>query len=76
MILTTGTFISGRLVVGDRDIAGRARGRGTVATALGRRLRALGITVRRLKTGTPPRIDARTVDFSRTSLQLGSPTPL
>jgi tRNA uridine 5-carboxymethylaminomethyl modification enzyme len=75
VILTTGTFINGRLVVGDQTSSG---GRAGEAPALGisDTLRALGLTVRRFKTGTPPRVDARTVDFSRTTPQPGSPTPL
>ncbi len=75
VILTTGTFINGRLVVGEKTSAG---GRAGEAPALGisDALRALGLTVRRFKTGTPPRIDARTVDFARTIPQPGSPTPL
>ncbi|HEX6796790.1 MAG TPA: tRNA uridine-5-carboxymethylaminomethyl(34) synthesis enzyme MnmG [Ktedonobacterales bacterium] len=75
VILTTGTFINGRLVVGEKTSAG---GRAGEAPALGisDTLRALGLTVRRFKTGTPPRIDARTVDFARALPQPGSPTPL
>lgn len=75
VILTTGTFINGRLVVGERTQAG---GRAGEAPSLGMSdaLRALGLTVRRFKTGTPPRIDARTIDFSHTDVQPGSPRPL
>ena len=75
VILTTGTFINGRLVVGEKTQAG---GRAGEAPSLGMSdtLRALGLVVGRFKTGTPPRIDARTIDFSRTMLQQGSPTPL
>lgn len=75
VILTTGTFINGRLVVGEKTQAG---GRAGEAPSLGisDALRALGLTVRRFKTGTPPRIDARTIDFSRTTIQQGSSTPL
>ena len=75
IILTTGTFINGRLVVGDRTQAG---GRSGEAPALGisESLRALGLTIGRFKTGTPPRIDARTVDFSQATVQPGSASPL
>ena len=75
VILTTGTFINGRLVVGEKTSAG---GRAGEAPALGisDALRALGLTVRRFKTGTPPRIDARTVDFTRAIPQPGSQAPL
>ena len=75
VILTTGTFINGRLVMGERTHAG---GRAGEAPALGisDTLSDLGLTVRRFKTGTPPRIDARSIDFSRTDVQPGSPTAL
>ena len=75
VILTTGTFINGRLVVGEKTSAG---GRAGEAPSLGisDALRQLGLTVRRFKTGTPPRIDARTIDFGQTLPQPGSPVPL
>jgi len=75
IILTTGTFINGRLVVGEKTQPG---GRAGEAPALGisESLRALGLEVRRFKTGTPPRIDARTIDFSKTEPQPGSRVPL
>jgi tRNA uridine 5-carboxymethylaminomethyl modification enzyme len=75
VVLTTGTFINGRLVVGDRTSPGGRAGEGP-SLGISDELRALGVTVKRFKTGTPPRIDARTVDFSQTSLQIGSQTPL
>jgi tRNA uridine 5-carboxymethylaminomethyl modification enzyme len=75
VILTTGTFINGRLVVGEKTQAGGRAGEGP-SLGISDELRALGMTVRRFKTGTPPRLDARTIDFSRTSIQPGSPTPL
>src|SRR5216683_1194533 len=75
VILTTGTFINGRLVVGEKTQPG---GRAGEAPALGisDSLRALGLEIRRFKTGTPPRIDARTIDFSKTEPQPGSRVPL
>ncbi|MGH2497788.1 MAG: tRNA uridine-5-carboxymethylaminomethyl(34) synthesis enzyme MnmG [Ktedonobacteraceae bacterium] len=75
IILTTGTFINGRLVVGEKTTPG---GRAGEAPALGisDSLRALGLEVRRFKTGTPPRIDARSIDFSKTIPQPGSRVPL
>ena len=75
VILTTGTFINGRLVVGDKTQAG---GRTGEAPALGisGALRELGLTMRRFKTGTPPRISARSIDFSATEPQPGSAVPL
>jgi tRNA uridine 5-carboxymethylaminomethyl modification enzyme len=75
VILTTGTFINGRLVVGDRTTPGGRAGEGP-SLGISDALRSLGMAVKRFKTGTPPRIDARTVDFSQSSLQIGSQTPL
>src|SRR5258708_27103637 len=75
IILTTGTFINGRLVVGEKTQPGGRAGEGP-ALGISDSLRALGLEVRRFKTGTPPRIDARTIDFSKTELQPGSRVPL
>ena len=75
VILTTGTFINGRLVVGDQTRPGGRAGEGPALT-ISDSLRALGLAIRRFKTGTPPRVDARTIDFSRATIQPGSPTPL
>jgi tRNA uridine 5-carboxymethylaminomethyl modification enzyme len=75
VILTTGTFINGRLVVGEKTSAGGRAGEGP-ALGISESLLRLGLTIRRFKTGTPPRIDARTIDFSRTQIQPGSPVPL
>lgn len=75
LILTTGTSLGGRVIIGDRDFAaGRSGEFG--AYKLSESLRALGLTLGRLKTGTPPRIDARTIDFTQTILHPGSPDPL
>jgi len=75
VILTTGTFINGRLVVGDKTQAGGRAGEGP-ALGISDSLRAFGLEVRRFKTGTPPRIDARSIDFSQTEVQPGSRVPL
>lgn len=75
VILTTGTFINGRLVVGDKTQAGGRAGEGP-ALGISDSLRAFGLEVRRFKTGTPPRIDARSIDFSKTEVQPGSRVPL
>ncbi len=75
VILTTGTFINGRLVVGDKTQPGGRAGEGP-ALGISDSLRALSLEVRRFKTGTPPRIDARTIDFSKTEPQPGSRVPL
>src|SRR5437660_2479387 len=75
VILTTGTFINGRLVVGEKTQPGGRAGEGP-ALGISDSLIALGLEVRRFKTGTPPRIDARTIDFSKTVPQPGSREPL
>ena len=76
VVLTTGTFLDGLIHVGlQRHEAGRAGD--PAAISLARRLRELNLPVGRLKTGTPPRIDGRTIDFSRLAEQPGDvPTPV
>ncbi len=75
VVLTTGTFINGRLVAGDKTQPGGRAGE-PPALGISDALRQLGLTIRRFKTGTPPRIDARTIDFSASQIQPGSPVPL
>jgi tRNA uridine 5-carboxymethylaminomethyl modification enzyme len=76
VILTTGTFLAGRIHVGlSHYSAGRAGD--AAAATLAARLRELKLPVGRLKTGTPPRLDARSIDFSVTDPQPGdSPEPV
>ncbi len=74
VVLTAGTFLGGRIHIGlDNYSGGRAGDPPSIALA--DRLRELPLNVRRLKTGTPPRIDARSVDFSGLEEQWGD-TPL
>ncbi|MEN9936149.1 MAG: hypothetical protein RLZZ387_2728 [Chloroflexota bacterium] len=75
LVLTTGTFLRGRAITGEA-IWGAGRAGESPAVALGQDLASLGFPLVRLKTGTPPRIDARTIDFSLTEPQFGSVTPL
>jgi tRNA uridine 5-carboxymethylaminomethyl modification enzyme len=70
VVLTVGTFLGGRIHVGDRQRQGGRAG-DPPAQALAQRLRELPFDVGRLKTGTPPRIDGRSVDFSRLQCQPG-----
>ena len=63
VVLTTGTFLGGKIHVGLKNHAGGRAG-DPPSIALAHRLRELPLRVGRLKTGTPPRLDARTVDFS------------
>jgi tRNA uridine 5-carboxymethylaminomethyl modification enzyme len=71
VVLTAGTFLRGRIHMGTtvRIPGGRAGDPAVVAIA--EQLEALGLTARRFKTGTPPRVDGRTVDFTRTERQDG-----
>ncbi|MFV0282912.1 MAG: tRNA uridine-5-carboxymethylaminomethyl(34) synthesis enzyme MnmG [Castellaniella sp.] len=75
VVLTTGTFLNGLMHVGlSHHVAGRAGD--PSATSLGHRLRELKLPQGRLKTGTPPRIDANTIDFSKTEIQPGDMDPV
>ncbi len=75
VVLTTGTFLNGLVHVGmSRHSAGRAGD--PPAITLGQRLKALSLPQGRLKTGTPPRIDGRTIDFSRCEVQPGDLDPV
>ena len=70
IILTAGTFLAGKIHIGlDNYTGGRAGD--PAATVLAERLRDLNLRVDRLKTGTPPRLDARTIDFSILAQQHG-----
>jgi tRNA uridine 5-carboxymethylaminomethyl modification enzyme len=71
VVLTTGTFLAGRLITGDWVRAGGRDGE-PPALGLSKSLRELGFRLGRLKTGTPPRLDARSIDFSQTKPQYGS----
>jgi tRNA uridine 5-carboxymethylaminomethyl modification enzyme len=76
IILTTGTFLGGKIHIGTKNHPGGRAGDGP-SIALAERLRALPFRVGRLKTGTPPRIDGRTVDFSQLEAQPGDePRPV
>ncbi|PTB89485.1 tRNA uridine-5-carboxymethylaminomethyl(34) synthesis enzyme MnmG [Pseudidiomarina aestuarii] len=76
VVLTVGTFLGGQIHIGlDNYQGGRAGD--PPANALAKRLRELPLRVDRLKTGTPPRVDAKTIDFSVMQEQPGdSPTPV
>ncbi len=76
VVLTTGTFLAGRMHIGLANQAGGRAG-DAPANALAERLRAMALRVGRLKTGTPPRLDGRTVDFKAMETQPGdSPRPV
>lgn len=76
VVLTTGTFLGGLIHIGLQNYSGGRAG-DPPSIALAQRLRELPLRVGRLKTGTPPRIDGRSVDFSVMTEQPGdTPTPL
>lgn len=75
VVLTTGTFLSGRLVTGEHVTPGGRSGE-PPATGLSDALRRLGFALGRLKTGTPPRVDARTIDYAQAVEHPGHPSPL
>ncbi|MEE2823446.1 MAG: tRNA uridine-5-carboxymethylaminomethyl(34) synthesis enzyme MnmG, partial [Pseudomonadota bacterium] len=76
VVLTTGTFLGGKIHIGHEQQPGGRAG-DAPSNALAKRLRALPFRVGRLKTGTPPRIDGRSVDFSKLEQQPGDePRPV
>lgn len=76
VVLTTGTFLGGKIHIGHEQHAGGRAG-DAPANALAERLRALPFRVGRLKTGTPPRIDGRSVDYNALEFQPGDdPRPV
>jgi tRNA uridine 5-carboxymethylaminomethyl modification enzyme len=76
VVLTTGTFLGGRIHIGLSNHQGGRAG-DPPSNALAARLRELPFRVGRLKTGTPPRLDSRTIDYSTLAAQPGDePTPV
>ncbi len=76
VVLTTGTFLGGRIHIGLENYTGGRAG-DAASIALAERLRELPFRVDRLKTGTPPRIDGRTINFSKLEVQPGDqPLPV
>ena len=74
VVLTTGTFLGGKIHIGLENYSGGRAG-DPASIALADRLRELPFRIDRLKTGTPPRIDGRTIDFSKLEEQHGD-TPI
>jgi len=74
VILSTGTFMQGLLHYGEQTLPGGRAGEGTTA-GLSRALRRLGLEVARFKTGTPPRVNGRTIDYDKTEIQPGDDQP-
>jgi tRNA uridine 5-carboxymethylaminomethyl modification enzyme len=76
VVLTVGTFLDGKIHVGQVNYSGGRAG-DPASVGLAKGLRELGLNVGRLKTGTPPRIDGRTIDYSKLGEQPGDvPAPV
>ncbi len=74
VIITTGTFLNGLIHCGEQQYPAGRSGE-PAAVLLGESLKQLGLRGCRLKTGTPPRLDGRTIDWSRFQIQPGDPDP-
>ena len=74
IVITTGTFLNGRIHIGNRSYPAGRMG-DPPAMALAQSLKRIGFRMRRLKTGTPPRLDRRTIDYSRFEEQTGDSVP-
>lgn len=74
VILTAGTFLNGVIHIGDRRMSGGRMG-DSPSTLLAAQLAELKLPVGRLKTGTPPRLDGRTIDWGRLETQPGDDSP-
>ena len=72
VILATGTYLRGRIILGETIYDSGPNGQ-RPAMALSDSLRAVGLKLMRFKTGTPARIDRRSIDFAKTSMQEGDP---
>lgn len=74
LVITAGTFLRGEIHIGERRIpAGRVGDAPAIGLALA--IEALGLPVRRLKTGTPPRLDGRSIDWASLEMQPGDEEP-
>ena len=74
VIVCSGTYLAARTIVGEAAQNGGPDGM-FAATVLGDRLRGLGLKLQRFKTGTPPRVNSRSVDFSKMEMQPGDEPP-
>lgn len=75
VVLTAGTFLNGVIHIGDRRMSGGRMG-DSPSRVLASQLAELALPVGRLKTGTPPRLDGRTIDWARLESQPGDETPV
>ncbi len=74
VVLTNGTFLNGVIHIGEKQFGGGRAGE-KAATGITEQLVQLGFEAGRMKTGTPPRVDGRTLDYSRMELQPGDENP-
>lgn len=74
VVLTNGTFLNGKIHIGEKNFGG-GRAAETAAFGLTEQLVALGFESGRMKTGTPPRVDGRSLDYSKMEEQAGDPNP-
>lgn len=70
VVLTNGTFLNGLIHIGSKNFGGGRAGERS-ATGITEQLLDLGFEAGRMKTGTPPRVDGRTIDYSKTEIQIG-----
>ncbi len=74
VVLTNGTFLNGLIHIGEKQLGGGRAGE-KAATGITEQLVSLGFESGRMKTGTPPRVDGRTLDYSKMELQEGDAEP-
>lgn len=74
VIMTNGTFLNGLIHMGEKQATGGRSGE-RAATGLSEQLAAAGMETGRMKTGTPPRLDGRTIDYSKLTVQPGDEAP-
>ncbi len=74
VVLTTGTFLGGKIFIGEKSFPAGRMGN-AASTILAQQMRDLALPMGRLKTGTPPRLDGRTIDWHLLELQPGDETP-
>ncbi|MBO0939730.1 tRNA uridine-5-carboxymethylaminomethyl(34) synthesis enzyme MnmG [Fibrella sp. HMF5335] len=74
VVLTNGTFLNGQMFIGEKTFGGGRTGERS-ATGLTEQLVSLGFETGRMKTGTPPRVDGRSLNFSRMEEQMGDENP-
>jgi len=75
VVVTAGTFLRGKIHIGGERGVEAGRAGEPASVELAEALEARGLEVKRFKTGTPPRVDGRTVNFSRVEIQPGDPVP-